>query len=45
MKLVRAGKLNLDGLVTHTFPLTQINDAIALVRSGTAGRVVLGCQS
>lgn len=40
-KLVRAGKLNLDGLVTHEFPLEQVNDAIALVRSGTAGRVLL----
>jgi len=40
-KLVRAGLLNLDGLVTHEFPLEEINDAIALVRSGTAGRVLL----
>ncbi len=40
-KLVRAGLLNLDGLVTHEFPLEQINDAIALVRSGEAGRVLL----
>lgn len=39
--LVRAGKLNLDRLVTHEFPLDQVNDAIALVRSGEAGRVLL----
>lgn len=39
--LVRAGKLNLDGLVTHEYPLERINDAIALVRSGEAGRVLL----
>lgn len=39
--LVRAGKLNLDGLITHEFPLEQINDALDLVRSGTAGRVLL----
>lgn len=39
--LVRAGKLNLDGLVTHEFPLDDINDAIALVLSGEAGRVLL----
>ncbi len=40
-KLVRAGLLNLDGLITHEFPLEQINDAVALVRSGEAGRVLL----
>ncbi len=40
-KLVRAGLLNLDGLITHEFPLEQVNDAIALVRSGEAGRVLL----
>lgn len=40
-KLVRAGKLKLDGLVTHEFPLEQVNDALALVRSGEAGRVLL----
>ncbi len=40
-KLVRAGLLNLDGLVTHEFPLEQINEAIALVCSGEAGRVLL----
>ena len=44
-KLVRAGKLNLDGLVTHEFPLEQINDAMALVRSGEAGRVLLRMNS
>lgn len=40
-KLANAGLLNLNGLVTHEFPLEQINDAIALVRSGEAGRVLL----
>lgn len=39
--LVRAGKLNLDGLVTHEYSLDCINDALDLVRSGTAGRVLL----
>ncbi len=33
--------LNPELLVTHEFPLEQINDAIALVRSGEAGRVLL----
>ncbi len=44
-KLVSAGKLNLDGLVTHEFPLDDINEAIALVRSGEAGRVLLRMDS
>jgi S-(hydroxymethyl)glutathione dehydrogenase/alcohol dehydrogenase len=40
-RLVRAGKLNLDGLVTHEYSLDCINDALDLVRTGTAGRVLL----
>ncbi len=39
--LVRTGRLNLSGLVTHEYPLDEINEAIDLVRSGTAGRVLL----
>jgi S-(hydroxymethyl)glutathione dehydrogenase / alcohol dehydrogenase len=39
--LVRAGKMRLDGLVTHTFPLAKINEAIAALRSGDAARVLL----
>jgi S-(hydroxymethyl)glutathione dehydrogenase / alcohol dehydrogenase len=39
--LVRAGLLNLDGLVTHEFPLEQVNEALDVVRSGQAGRVLL----
>ena len=38
---MRAGKLSLDGLVTHEFPLEDVNDAIATVRLGEAGRVLL----
>jgi S-(hydroxymethyl)glutathione dehydrogenase/alcohol dehydrogenase len=41
VRLMRAGKLTLDGLVTHEFSLDQINDAIATVRLGEAGRVLL----
>jgi len=40
-RLMAAGKMTLDGLVTHEFPLEQVNDAIATVRRGEAGRVVL----
>ena len=41
IRLMQAGKLRLAGLVTHEFKLDQINDAIALVRSGDAGRVLV----
>ena len=41
IRLMAAGKFSLDGMVTHEFPLTEINDAIALVRSGDAGRVMV----
>ena len=40
-RLAAAGKLDLDGLVTHRLPLEQINEALALTASGRAGRVVL----
>ena len=41
IRLNRAGRLSFDGIITHEFTLDQINDALDLVRSGTAGRVVL----
>lgn len=41
IKLYNTKKLNLKGLITHQFPLSGINDAIGLVRSGRAGRVVI----
>jgi S-(hydroxymethyl)glutathione dehydrogenase/alcohol dehydrogenase len=44
VRLVQAGRLKLDGLITHEFPLEQINDAIALVRSGEAGRVLVSME-
>jgi len=40
-RLVQNRKLNLDGLITHEFKLAQINEAIEVVRSGDAGRVVV----
>jgi S-(hydroxymethyl)glutathione dehydrogenase/alcohol dehydrogenase len=41
VRLMEAGKFKLDGLVTHEFKLDQINEAIAVVRSGDAGRVLV----
>lgn len=41
VRLVQAGKFKLDGLITHEFPLEQINEAISLVRAGDAGRVLV----
>ena len=41
IKLWRAGRLKLEGLVTHEFGLNKINEAIDLVRTGKAGRVMI----
>jgi S-(hydroxymethyl)glutathione dehydrogenase / alcohol dehydrogenase len=41
IRLNRAGRVSFDGLVTHEFPLDQINAALDLVRSGNAGRVLI----
>ncbi len=41
IRLNKAGRLSLDGLITHEFPLDDINEALDVVRGGTAGRVLL----
>ena len=41
IKLNKAGKVSFDGIVTHEYPLERINEALDMVRSGTAGRVLL----
>lgn len=41
IRLVKAGKLKLDGLITHEFKLDDINEAILLIKSGESGRVIL----
>ena len=43
--LMQAGKFSLTGLVTHEFKLDQINEAIAVVRSGNAGRVLVAMDA
>jgi S-(hydroxymethyl)glutathione dehydrogenase / alcohol dehydrogenase len=44
IRLVQAGKLSFDGIITHEFPLSDINAALDLVRSGKAGRVLVAVQ-
>ncbi len=41
VRLMDAGKLDFDGLITHEFSLNQVNDALEVFRSGEAGRVIL----
>lgn len=41
IRLQQAGRLSFDGIITHEFPLEEINTALDLVRSGRAGRVLL----
>ena len=41
LRLVETGRLRLDGLITHEVPLERINEAIALMRQGTAGRCLV----
>jgi S-(hydroxymethyl)glutathione dehydrogenase/alcohol dehydrogenase len=41
IRLNQAGRLAFDGIITHEFPLDEINAALDLVRSGNAGRVLL----
>ena len=41
IRLVKAGRLSFDGLITDEFALDDINPAFDLVRSGKAGRVLI----
>jgi S-(hydroxymethyl)glutathione dehydrogenase/alcohol dehydrogenase len=41
IRLNLAGRLSFDGIITHEFPLDEINAALDVVRGGSAGRVVL----
>ena len=45
IRLIRAGRLSFDGIITDEFPLSKINAALDLVRSGEAGRVLLNVAS
>jgi S-(hydroxymethyl)glutathione dehydrogenase / alcohol dehydrogenase len=41
VRLNKAGRMRFEGLITHEFPLEKINDAIATVRAGEGGRVLV----
>jgi S-(hydroxymethyl)glutathione dehydrogenase/alcohol dehydrogenase len=41
IKLIKAGKMTLDGIITHEFKLNEINDAIDLIKSGNSGRCII----
>jgi S-(hydroxymethyl)glutathione dehydrogenase/alcohol dehydrogenase len=41
IRLNQAGRLSFDGIITHEFPLDRINDALDMVRGGSAGRVLI----
>lgn len=41
LRLVQAGKMKLEKLITHEFNLDDVNEAIQLVKSGEAGRIIL----
>ena len=43
--LLKAGKLKTEGLITDEFPLQDINRALEVVRSGTAGRVLIDLKA
>ena len=40
-QLLRSGRLDLTPAITHTMPMEHFDDAIALLREGKAGKVVL----
>ena len=41
IRLINKKKMTLDNMITHEFKLTEINNAIDLLRSGKAGRIVI----
>jgi Zn-dependent alcohol dehydrogenase len=41
VNLLRQGRLRLADMITHRFPLERINEAVALMRAGGAGRCLI----
>lgn len=40
-ELLKSGKINLDPIITHRFPLSQFEEAMAIMKSGQSGKIVL----
>ena len=45
ISLIDAGKMTLDGLITHEFSLDEINDALDMFKSGEAGRILINLNN
>ena len=41
IQLMKRGKMTLDGIITHEFSLDKINEALAAIRRGETGRVII----
>lgn len=41
IRLIKRGKMTLNGIVTHEFKLDQINEALNAIRRGETGRVLI----
>jgi S-(hydroxymethyl)glutathione dehydrogenase/alcohol dehydrogenase len=41
LRLMKAGRISFEGIITHEYLLDEINEALDMVRSGTVGRVLL----
>lgn len=44
LNLWRSGHLDLDSIISHRFPLADVNRGIELVRAGQAGRVMISMR-
>lgn len=40
-ELLKSGKINLDPIITHRYPLSQFEEAMAMMKSGQSGKIVL----
>jgi Zn-dependent alcohol dehydrogenase len=41
VRMHKEGKLDIESFVTHRFKLDQVNEAFDLLRSGSAGRIII----
>lgn len=40
-ELLKSGKINLDPIITHRFPLSEFEEAMKIMKSGQSGKIVL----